>query len=266
MPVVMPAGSSFGQASASVGVLPTNYIADVMADSPIGYWRLDDPRTGPSSTMADSSGNGYDGVAVESGITPLYQQPGPFGIGDLCWSDEAVGSGNSYIRFDTTAFDAVIGAASQAYTFEIWQRAPSSGSGTPNAVMDKTDIAGPADWNIMQLLTNGNANAQLYDGTNNPSVTSVITGSVEGASWFHLVMVREISTPRILLYVNGNLEGTSAVAAAVDTSNTIKLSVGSRQAGTDRHINHAVAHAAVYNTALSAGRILSHYTTGTTSP
>ncbi len=258
---------SFGSIAPPVGVLPTNYIADVMADSPIGYWRLDDPRTGPSSTMADSSGNGYDGTVVEVGITPLYQQPGPFGIGDLCWSDEAVGSGFSYIRVITNAFDSVVGAASQPFTFEIWQRAPSSGSGTPNAVMDKTDIAGPANWNTMQVITNGNANAQLYDGSNNPSVNSNLTGSVEGASWFHLVMVREISpTPQILLYVNANLEGTAAVAAAVDTSNTINFSIGSREDNTDRHINHAVAHAAIYNTALSPARILSHYTIGTTTP
>lgn len=260
--VVVQSGTLRLASGVSAGcVIPTNYVADVLADSPEGYWQLNDVGGG-GGTVVDSSGNGRDGIIVDVG-DPLYQDPGPFGIGDCCMNFEPAGAGTSYIRFDTTDFDSIIGVPSQEFTMEIWSRQPVSLSGTPDAIFDKTDTS-PANWNTMQVLTDGRANVQLYDGTNNPSINTV--GTVEANGFHHFVLVREISTPRILFYLDGSLVGTSPVAASVDTSNTTKLTIGAREAGADRHINNSVAHAAVYSTALSSTRILSHYNTGTMNP
>lgn len=241
-------------------VSPTNYIADVLSDGPMGYWQLNDADPGDLGPIADSSGNGYTGTIHEQ-TTPGYKAEGPFGIGDCSIDMQTpLSSGFGHIQFDTTDFDSIIGAASQQWTMEIWQRSLTSAS--IETFFDKTNISGPANWNTMQLLADGRFNVQLYDGSNNPSINSIAT--YEDDMWHHFVLVRGDGT--ISSYVDGTLVNTVGAANTIDTSNTRKLTIGARQEGTDRWTSHFIAHAAVYDFALSGTRINSHYTTGTTNP
>jgi len=242
---------------------PSNYVADVLADGPMGYWQLNDL----GDIAVDSSGNGRDGTYVFP-AGGLQRATGPFGVSD-CAVDTTAGTGN-YISISDTAFDSIIGAPNQSWTFEIW--VDSASTPALEALIDKTDITGPINWNIMQIRTGataGQIDAQTWDGSTNPSALS--GSSIHGTGWRHVVMTRATisggdGADELRVYVDGVLLGTDLAPGSMDTSNTINLTIGGREEGTDRTLAAKYAQAAVYASALTTARILSHFTTGTTNP
>jgi hypothetical protein len=242
-------------------VEPSNYVADVLADGPMGYWQLNDL----GDTAVDSSGNGRDGTYVFS--TGVQQATGPFGVDD-CAVDTTAGIGN-YITIGDTAFDSIIGGVDQSWTFELWVNNPTND--VLEALIDKTDTS-PVNWNIMQALVApnlGKVSAQTFDGSSNPFAVS--DDSLIGTGWHHIAMTRATlndgdSADEIRIYVDGILEGVAPAAGSMDTTNTTDLTIGGRAEGADRTLVATYAHAAVYASALTATRLLSHFTTGTTGP
>jgi hypothetical protein len=241
--------------------IPSNYVADVLTDGPMGYWQLNDL----GGTAVDSSGNNRNGTYTKpSGV---QQATGPFGIGDGAF-DTTAGTGN-YITISDTAFDSIIGGVDQSWTFEIW--VDSASSSTLEVLIDKTDIS-PANWNLMQIripAQGGWLDAQTWDGSTNPSALS--GSSIHGTGWRHIVMTRATlaagdSADEVRIYVDGVEEATDAAPGSMNTTNTINLTIGAREEGTDRTTMAVYAHAAVYASALTTARILSHFTTGTTGP
>ena len=212
-----------------------SYDATVLADSPAGYWKLDETS---GAVAADSSGNGRDGVIVGS---PTMDGTGfTFNGTDQC------------ITFPSTVFD-VIGDPSQSYTLELFVTAVS-GISSPVALFDKSNISSPAKWNLLQYVA-GSAHFQLYNGVKNPIIAA---GSLPTGTQILVHAVRDIGANQIRTYLNGAPVG-SASAELVDSSNSVDLCIGARQAGTDRFAKIKVRRAAVYLGALSSTRIDAHY-------
>ena len=87
---------SFGQVA-----MPSGYDAVVLADSPAGYWKMDETS---GSTVVDYSGNDRHGTYFNS---PTLAADGALFNGT-----------NQYATFPHAAFD-VIGNAGQSYTFYL---------------------------------------------------------------------------------------------------------------------------------------------------
>lgn len=229
-----------------------NYIADVQSDSPAVYYRFNDA-SGP--TAVDISGNARDGTYVGAAHT-FQQNPGP----TTCVTDEYVSQNNSASSVDLTdvALD-VIGTVGQDFTFEMWVQIPSSGFGF--ALIDKTV---GLNWNSMAIVNSitGRVRAQILDGANNPFLDGAT--AVNDGNWHHCVAVFDRATlGEIRLFVDGVSDATPLAIpfnGSADSSNTNKTEFGTRDIGSGAgSLVGDMAHGAVYLTALSSTRILSHY-------
>jgi hypothetical protein len=229
-----------------------NYIADVISDSPIVYYRFNDA-SGP--TAVDSSGNAKSGTYV--GATHTFQQnPGP----TTCVTDEYVSQNGSSSSVDLldVALD-VIGSVGQDFTYEMWVQIPSSGFGF--ALIEKTV---GLDWNSIAIVNSisGRVRAQILGSGENPFVDGAT--AVNDGNWHHCVAVFDRATlGEIRLYVDGVSDATPVAIpnnGTVDSSNTNKAEFGTRDIGMGASsLVGDMAHGAVYLSALSATRILSHY-------
>jgi len=78
-------------------------------------------------------------------------------------------------------------------------------------------------------------------------------------AWTHLVVSYDGTTAR--LYVNGALAASAAVAFAPNTSSPLRLGAGRTEGAADYYFPGRIDEIALYNTALSATRIQTHYQT-----
>jgi hypothetical protein len=76
-------------------------------------------------------------------------------------------------------------------------------------------------------------------------------------TWQHVVLTRVASTKTIQVYVNGVLKQTRTYTGTV-VAGTRPISIGRSDSGS-KHVNGRLDEVAVYASALSAGRIASHY-------
>lgn len=218
------------------GAAALTYDAAVLADSPVGYWKLDET---VGAVAADSSGSGRHGAYV--------------GAPGLSVGGVTLNGSSQCVTFTNSAFNSV-GAANQPFTLEISVTA-ISGIVSPSAIFDKTKVSGTADWITLQNVS-GAPHFQLYDGTSNP----IVTGStLPVGTEVMLHAVRDPAFNVIRMYRNGVHVDTVAGSSAIDVANTIALCVGARQAGTDRFARIKARRAAVYLSALSPARIAAHY-------
>lgn len=227
------------------------YIADVISDSPSVYYRFNDAS---GVTAADSSGNGLDGTYV--GATQTFQQnPGP----TTCTTDEYVSQNGSNSSVDLTASALdVIGSPGQDFTFETWIQT----SGFGYALVEKTTAGGGENWNSLAIVNSisGRVRVQMLAGAN-PFVDGAT--AINDGAWHHCVGVFDRGAGEIRVYVDGALDA-SAVAipsnGSFDSSFTDKMEFGDRDRGSGAgSLAGDMAHGAVYLSALSADRILSHY-------
>lgn len=207
-------------------------------DGPAGLWLLNETA---GAVAADVSGNARDGAYVGS---PTLSSTGATLNGSTQWID-----------LSDAAFDA-IGAAGQDFTLEV---VIATGTTQSNkAIFDKTEVSGPADWNLMQQAGDGTqVTFQLYDGINNPSIAGA--NNITSGADFYLVAVRNAAANTVKLYINAVEVASASDSGTHDYANTIGLALGSRQAGTDRFWTGKVRRAAVYLSALTPTQIANHY-------
>jgi len=114
---------------------------------------------------------------------------------------------------------------------------------------DKTDITGPADWNILQMVAAGDKmDFQLYDGTNNPTVRPA--GDISNDAWRCLVAGR--ANGSIFGSHDGGTRGTDTDTFTNAYNNTIATTIGAREAGTDRFCDGKLAYATIWDIDLVA--------------
>jgi hypothetical protein len=207
------------------------YAAAVLADTPKAYYKCDDASGNPQ----DSSGNALHMTTTSSGVT--YQDPGPFGP-DFC------------IRWNlkSTSRNAVSTVQSN-WTLECWCKF--------NALNGSTVMCGNGGTNGWEMYlpttTNIGGIAQGVGGQTASGFT-LSTGV-----WYHLVVQKQTGAGGLwLYYINGRPDmtraGTSNPTAPGNTPGTTM-----NRANTG---DISMAHFALYETALSATRILAHYEAG----
>ena len=217
----------------------TAYETAVLADSPSGYWKLGDS----TAVAADNSGNARDGIY--NGILDTdYTQ----GVADAFGGTEAMSliTTSGFINIPSTYWDAKVGAASTSYTFECLAKGHNI---ITNALVQKV-TTGSNDYNRLMVQANDYIMVQIYDGATNAAVQTNYT--LTDGNWRHLVMVRNAGDSTLKIYVDNNTPWNIAINNAVDASSTGDLQIGEKEA--------SISHVAVYDTALSASQISTHFT------
>lgn len=230
----------------------------VLADRPLGYWRLND-----SSDLADQSGNSHHGTLVGT----LAQREGAL-TGDTDGALDFPGSPNTTTHSYSQPHVVLPSAISQALagttslTWEGWiylDSVPTEGDMSPALVSEKFAGGEPVQFTIMlNAVTAGAMSAGIYTGStwvraNDP--TPLLAGQ-----WYHFVGTYDGATIRF--YKNGALVASTAHASTIPTSPSNDASqqymIGHRW-DQDEIVDGAIDEVAVYGRVLTEHQIRRHY-------
>lgn len=218
------------------------YSSEVLADSPLVYWRLGES----SGTVAqDATANDRDGTIGASATLGVTGALG--GSGD---SDTAITTSGTSAGTVDRAYAAWMDVTN-AVSMECWVKFTGT---TTRYYWSRT---GGTAVNCGLSTVSGTIRFHV-NGVASTSVNSPLT--YNDGNWHHVVGTYDGSTARI--YVDGAEKATSTATTGNLDSTTNGLQVGGR--GQD-YFTGSVDEAAYYNTVLSAARVLAHYDAGTTT-
>lgn len=216
-----------------------SYSSEVLADSPVAWYRLSESSGQPQ----DSSGNARH--TTVTGGSPTYSYPGAISSDATNTAISFSGSGQYFSAADHALLDV-----GDIFTLEAWVRVPTvvGGGGIRRSIVDKGTNG---FW--FGLLANGTVQFSKQDVEDGPT-----GGLIPAANtWFHYVATENSGTPKI--YRNG-IDITVAGGSPTIESTATVLKIGSSI--NDQYWEGQLDEVAIYPTALSAPRILAHYTAG----
>jgi len=254
----------------TLGVATSSYAgtyADaVLADNPIGYWRLEeDPAS--VSTAADSSANaGAQNGTVVGGGTGVTSVAGPI---DTESSNNAMRFDGSSGHIDVQDPNAVLGTNFPAWSIEFWMR-PEAGGGPHQNPVVKGQYSG-AGGTFFNQTSGLDA---LGFGINNGTPTTVDAPLATNDEWQHVVGTLERDMPQIgetvaTIYVNGgDANGGSTHQGTIQDvqsdNSTEPFTIGGlyfSPPGTP-YVNHflgALDEVAIYDYALTEAQATVHF-------
>ena len=221
------------------------YPAEVLADNPLLYWRLDETS---GTNVVDYSGNGRTGTYT----------PGTLGTITLGQTSALPHDADTSITVALSATNGWIGsAASTAFdttsvSGEIWVN-PTSGQVNKHGVIFHGPSPGTGRWYFRINPTTGEVEIV--------AASTLLTGQfLNFNTWTHVVVTFDNSDSKWRLYRNGSLiytSGASGLAAVTNKPIYIGKNNGTSVGG--ETFVGGLDEVAIYGTALSATRIAVHY-------
>lgn len=211
-----------------------SYASEVLADSPNGYWRMDES----SGQITDSSGNSHDSTTING--SPTYSQPGAL-ASDPSSTSILFAPDESFEIPDHADFDL-----GDTFTLEAWVQLGATGESY--TIFDK----GANAYNLFVYDVDG----QLHLERNGVATLAKSTDTFPvDSSFHHVVATKDGST--IAIYLDGE-DVTSAGTNSTCTDTAVNLFIGDSNFGFSGWSGR-MDELAVYPTALSAARVLAHY-------
>jgi hypothetical protein len=226
----------------------------ILADKPLGYWRLGE-RTG--SAARDSSGNGNNGTFMSG--TSLNQTGALSVSGDASASTLFNGGTQAYVNLgNISALKTQF-----PFTLETWFRFTSGGRVNPLIGTDQYDstlYCGAtlfvSSSNILALnLSN------CLGGNSSPYRFTKSGTTVLSANTWHHVVITVIDTSNINFYIDGQLDngGTTSGAATTIGYSSYPITIG---ANTGTFFLGYLSETTIYNYPLSTTQVANHYNSG----
>lgn len=224
------------------------YQSEVLADSPLVYWRLGETS---GTTATDASGNGMHGT---------YANSPTLGVTSLLVSDAS----NKAATFTSTAVVSVADTTNlTAFTVECWYK----GTGTPNVhLADRALTTGGTGASLFTLTSPGTGDAWGVVNTLTGSATVQTGTTVNDGSAHHIVLtfVAGAGSNNVKIYLDGVLKQSGTAGGTMDTAD-MPFRAGNNWGGF-RPCTGVLDEVAYYTTALSAARILAHFNAGASVP
>lgn len=218
-----------------------SYVAIVLADSPVSYWKLSETTGTAAADSADSNPGVYTG-----GYT-LNQTPGPL-----------TGSGDNSpgVALNGSNADVTVASASNLQlvapmSLEAWVK-PTDRAGFYSVIFKGT--TGDFLWYLTS--SNGLQVFQVANGTSVTSATAPATGS-----WSHIVVTYDGA--HATFYVNGTPDTPLTLSSSVPQSASA-LYLGTKAGAAS--FKGQIAQVAAYGTVLSSARVAAHYNAGISLP
>jgi hypothetical protein len=203
-----------------------------------------------------------DSLALTNGAsvtswTDSFGNTGPLtdttaGVGPI-WSSSGAGpSSMPYLSFDGSSM--YLDCATSTYNdsdnwtmFLVLEATTSHAS--DDVIVEKwdTSYAATYPYSIKQLSSTYEISARAYDGTNNPGPYSTVTASTWSIVSFDRTLHSTMDT-----FLNGTIGAPVTDNTSGTTTNTSKLSVGSRSGGTSNAWQGALAEVIYYTRVLTS--------------
>jgi hypothetical protein len=211
------------------------YATEVLSDAPVGYWRLNERNT---PDAFDASGYDHHGVYT-GGVTLL--QPGIVAV-DPCAAFDGT---NGAVTLNEDILDF---AGTARFSVEAW----IDGSDGDGYVVGKMSYDGA--YHGWMLTTDPSGPGMRFQ--RHPA-SGVVGGAVVLDEWNHVVGTYDGSTLR--LYLNGQeVSNKASTSTLEDIVEPLVVSDGASWGAYQGRIDEV----AVYETNLSAARVLAHYEAG----
>lgn len=209
------------------------YVDEVLADSPVAYWRLGE--ASGSTTAADETGNGHDGTYQG----PTLEAAGAIGDGDTAASFDGT---DDYVDMGSPAALNITGDL----TLEAWVK--TSSDSNHDIVITWANSYSTLPYHLI-ILDSGvvrlNRDGDLFDSN----------GTVDDGNWHHVVCVDDRANDEALFYIDGALDRQDAYTASPSSGDGfLTLSRDSSQCFTG-----TLDEPAVYSKVLSATRVQAHF-------
>jgi len=236
-----------------VAAVASTYSATVLADSPIGYWRLGESS---GTTAIDSSGNGHNGTYTPgsgSWTGGTLGQSGLIADPDTC----ALFNGSSGYVAEATVKSVFAGASHG--TIEAWVNRTSASDTFEvgfNAVNgSRFEISWYSDGNIYWVAENGGSFGYGFC-------------ALGGTGTHHLVLAYDGTqgpTARIVAYIDAvaqSLSWPTTPATSLDSAANLGNFNIAHDVSASLFFAGEVDEVALYSTTLSSTRIAAHYAAG----
>jgi Concanavalin A-like lectin/glucanases superfamily len=250
----LPAGSALAifttQATVTANTLstaaafPRCYSDAVLADNPVSFWRLDET----SGTSAGDSKSGRNGTYT-NGVTLAQTGALPDSINNKAAGFDGT---DDYVNVPYAA--AFNGAT---FTVEGWARLTGGVANYPTIAGSYyeagSDLRG-------YWLGVGNNNRWWLQLSNGSGYTNIMGPAPTPNTWTHVVGTYDGTVGR--LYVNGTLVASASGGYVVNPSTPFAIGAYQANGSWDGFFPGQLDEVAVYNTALTATQIRTHYNTG----
>lgn len=246
----------------------TLYDKIVMADSPVGYWRLDESNGTPTGSIALDTAGSFDGTYSYAGSDLTFDYP----TGIPHELDPSIHVTNTAIV--TIPYALELNPVSGPWTYEFWLKptsqdtvnfhTPVSSEANPNMGANLTG------WNIYQHIQSY-WTWNIFNGGPNGSFTSeFVDHPVVPGQWYHMVLTDDgtnmvwYSNDRVVLattvnavgFVQNGVNGDPSVAGG-------PLTLAIRSDGVFGGWDGGIDELAVYNYVLSPQQVENHYLNST---
>ncbi|MBI2895929.1 MAG: LamG domain-containing protein [Deltaproteobacteria bacterium] len=208
------------------------YLDEVLADRPVGYWRLDEVEL---PDAVDASGNGNDGL-YQDGVT----------LGVL----GALASGNTAARFDLgnmSIGDRFDFEGSSPFSVELWIEPGQDYDGVVLAKTDWVEGKGYLGWLLVIHLADGNLVFYRED--------DLVRGPRLPPGEFSHVVVT-FDGELLVMYVDGEELGRSTSGDSVTPTEAPLLVAGPSEW---KYLAATIDEVALYDEALTEARVLAHF-------
>jgi hypothetical protein len=243
----------------------------VLADGPIDYFRMDEA-SGTTAYDYVGANNGVytNALLAQSGYTSLdavQSDPTETSVefGDYPPNNDDAGNMPAWLSFDTP------NGTSKAFSIEAWFTqyfyvnggdciaALGYGNGGEQFVMDTGNGTGGA---VRFFVRNAAGTVSAANGSYIPA---------QDGKWHHMVGVCDEPNGHVYLYLDGSLVGSGTIATNSGIlPPTTPMTIGARESGNigtnDFQFLGKIDDVAVYNYALSAGQVASHYSASGIAP
>ena len=229
-------------------VLPSVYEIEVMKDAPKAWYRLDEV---DGAIMADSSGNGYDGV-YEGTINTTTSHA------SLLTDDN-----NPAITFDGSTMRGIVSnpavrVTALPFAVECWFLGPATGSLAGEPVAFQGSGSSHDGW---QFQIFGGATTALFSGAFYPTDSNPRTTASVNITYPRHIVYRRTAAPVHEIYVDG-VAASSAGGASYGDAFTGLYVMGNPKIS-QFYTDGTLDELAIYNTDLTTTRITEHYHAGT---
>ncbi len=256
--------NSFGSLAVTAVTVPSGtYAPVVLADHPLGCWHLNEGNGNPAKA-AFAGEVAYDYVGGYDGIYTTNVQLGVQGLqafdADTAASFGTLATSGSYVG-GIGGIDFSQQGSNSQFSVEAWVR-PNRQT-MENGIVTLGYGSGGEQFDLDNTYPNSYWRFFVRDAQGN-SYAAISTNAPDG-NWHHLVGVCDQPNGAVYLYLDGVLTATSSVpVGAAVLAATMPMTIGARAAGgssakPDLQFIGTIDEVALYNYALTATQVASHY-------